>query len=828
MKMTPKPNFTPRAQQAINEAKKVAQKYGNEYVTLDHLFFGMVSLNAGILSEILFLLQIDDEKLKEKIEKSLYIVSENESIQSFSPEDIDSVYDEHFHLVLKVSASIAEKLGHEYVGIEHILLALLKYEESNIPEYFESFNASENDIISQVREYLHISKDSAAERHKKTRPIKTKIAPKEPKIQNLEKFATNLNAMALQGKFDSIIGKESEIYDVCEILCRRTKNNPVLLGEPGVGKTAIVEGLAQNITKGECSDFLISKIIYSLDLGSLIAGTKYRGQFEERLKLIIEEVKKNKDIILFVDEIHTLVGAGSAEGSMDAANLLKPLLARGEIKCIGATTQDEYKKSILKDGALDRRFQAVKVIEPTKEEAREIIKGIKHKYEEFHSIHYPEEVLDLVIDLTSRYVLDKQFPDKAIDILDQAGSKVKIKNIERPQAAKDIEQRLEDLALKESSLSSEDFSSHYSILQDEQLDLLEKYDEIISKWAKKTMKYKISVKKKDIYEVVSSRTGVPISDISKKDSEKMLGLFNKLNKKIVGQREALQEISECILRSKSGLQDSNKPVGSFLLIGASGTGKTYTAKCIAEFIYGDKNKLIQIDMSEFSEKISASRLIGASPGYVGYEEGGELTEKVRRNPYSVVLFDEVEKAHPEVLNILLQILEEGSVTDNSGRKINFANCTIILTGNIGSEKVAKPYIGFGEKSSPTKDMEKLKEELKTFFRPEFLNRLNEIILFKNFSTKDIQDITKIEINHLSSKLSCKKIKLSITPKVCKLIAEKAEEEKMGARPIKRLIQKNIENKLSKLILSKELKENQEIKFSVLKDSIVYNITEGLA
>jgi len=386
MKMTPKPNFTPRAQQAINEAKKIALEYANEYVTLDHLFYGMVNLSAGILSEILFLLQIDHEELKLNIEDSFIDFGENQT-QTFVPENLDPAYDDHFHLVLKVSASIADKLGHEYVGIEHMLLALLKYEESNIPKYFETFNASENDIIAEVREYLHLSKEHKPMPKKEKKPYFPKPnSIKEPKLQNLEKFATNLNALAEQGKFDNIIGKESEIYDVCEILCRRTKNNPVLLGEPGVGKTAIVEGLAQTIVAGTCSDFLLSKVIYSLDLGSLIAGTKYRGQFEERLKGIIDEAKKNKDIILFVDEIHTLVGAGSAEGSMDAANLMKPLLARGELKCIGATTQTEYKKSILKDGALDRRFQAVKVIEPTKEQARQILQGIKSKYENFHGI----------------------------------------------------------------------------------------------------------------------------------------------------------------------------------------------------------------------------------------------------------------------------------------------------------------------------------------------------------------------------------------------------------------------------------------------------------
>lgn len=824
MKMTPKPNFTPRAQQAISEAKRVAKKFGNEFISLEHLFYGMVDLSAGILSEILFLLQIDQEVLKNEIEKTFYIVDYDET-QTFSPEDIDAEYDEHFHLVLKVAASISEKLGHEYVGIEHMLLALLKYEHSSVPSFFDQFNATEDDIIAEVREYLHISKEQTPAKQDRIKFInKTKAnPPKEAKNQNLEKFATNLNVLAQQGKFDNIIGKESEIYDVSEILCRRTKNNPVLLGEPGVGKTAIVEGLAQNIVKGTSSDFLLNKIIYSLDLGSLIAGTKYRGQFEERLKGIIEEARKNKDIILFIDEIHTLVGAGSAEGSMDAANLLKPLLARGELKCIGATTHSEYKKTILKDGALDRRFQAVKVIEPNQKETRQILEGVKDKYESFHSISYPSETLDLIVELAGKYILDKQFPDKAIDIMDQAGSKVKIKNIERPQEAKDIEHQLEQLALKESKLQSVGYS--YEHVEDEQLDLLEKYDEIISKWAKKTMKKKIAVKPQDIFEVLSSRTGVPIKDMSKKDSEKMLGLFKNLNKRIIGQKQALQEISESILRSKSGLQDPNKPVGSFLLVGASGTGKTYTAKCIAEFIYGSKDTLIQIDMSEYSEKISATRLIGAAPGYVGYEEGGELTERVRRNPYSVILFDEVEKAHPEVLNILLQIMEEGVVTDNSGRKIHFNNCIIILTGNIGSEKAAKPNIGFGQSDSVQVAKDKLTQELKTFFRPEFLNRLNEIVLFNDFNEEQLAKIVKLELSKLSDKLSDKNIKLSATPKAVKYIATKAVQEKMGARPIRRIIQKLIENQLSTLILSKELPENSSIKFSLIKGEMQYKITE---
>ena len=818
MKMTPKPNFTPRAQQAINEAKKVAKKYNSEFVCIDHLFYGMVRLNAGILSEILYLLNIDQLALKDEIEHTL---SQDLNGLEFYPESETSPsFDEEFHLILKVSASISEKLDHEYVGLEHMLLALLKFEGSSIPSFFKSFNASEEDIISEVREYLHLSKENPA--HKKEShyyPPKPKV--KDTSLQNLEKHALNLNALAAKGKFDNIIGKEEEIANVCEILCRRTKNNPVLLGEPGVGKTAIVEGLAQRIVKAEAPDFLLAKIIYSLDLGSLIAGTKYRGQFEERLKNIIDEAQKNKNIILFIDEIHTLVGAGAAEGSMDAANMLKPLLARGELKCIGATTQDEYKKTILKDGALDRRFQSVKVREPSPEETKQIILGIKNKYEQFHSINYPEETLDLIIELTSRYMIDKQFPDKAIDVMDQAGSKVKIKNIQRPDAAKEIEKQLEDLSMKEANM--EMIGASRNTVEDEQLFLLEEYDRVIEKWAKKTIKAKIQVSKSDIFEVISARTGVPVSQMSTKESTKLLSLARDLNKKIIGQKESIKEISESILRSKSGLQDSKKPVGSFLLVGASGTGKTHTAKCIAKFVYGGEDKLIQLDMSEFSEKISASRLIGASPGYVGYEEGGELTEKVRRNPYSVVLFDEIEKAHPDVLNILLQILEEGFVTDNSGRRVNFNNCIIILTGNVGSEKITKPSIGFGHSPSHAKD--KLKEELKVFFKPEFLNRLNEIIMFDNFSIEDLIKITKLEVNKIQEKLKNKNIKISTTPSLNKYISEQAEKEKMGARPIQRLIQKNIENQLSNLLLNKDLTENHSIKFSLIKGEVVYKIKE---
>ena len=813
--MTPKPNFTPRAQQAISEAKRVAKKFQNNLISVEHLFYAIVNLNAGILNEILFILNINPEELKLEIEKSL---SPNTTDQYPQDED-EPTYDEHFHLILKVSVSISSKLSHEYVGIEHILLSLLKYEYSAIPDFFMKFNASEDDIISEVREYLHISKDMAKPQIPKIKfTTKTPIQKKDSKCPNLEKFASNLMELCKQKKIDEVIGKQREIEEVCEILCRRTKNNPVLLGDPGVGKTAITEGLSMKIHNGDCPDFLIGKVIYSLDLGSLIAGTKYRGQFEERLKGIIEEVKKHPEIILFIDEIHTMVGAGAAEGAMDAANLLKPLLARGDLKCIGATTQEEYKKTILKDGALDRRFQPVKVSEPSKEEAVQILMGIKNKYEKFHSITYSEDIINTIVNLADKYIPSKKFPDKAIDILDQVGAKVKIKNIKRPQEARDIEDRLEQLAEKEFNLESLGYSIDQ--IEEEQIALLEQYDKIIEAWANKTIKKKFAAKDKDVHLVVSARTGIPIKEIAQSEGQKILNLATNLNKKIIGQKHAINEICQSIIRSRSGLKEKNKPVGSFLLVGASGTGKTLTAKYIAEFIFGDPGCLIQLDMSEYSEKISSSRLNGASPGYVGYEEGGELTEKVRKNPYSVILFDEIEKAHPDVLNILLQIMEEGCLTDNSGRQVSFTNTIIIMTGNVGAEEIAKPNIGFGPSHSESESADKLKKSLKKVFKPEFLNRLNEVIKFNDFSDKDFLKITKLELNKINNKLSDQQITVTFSPAVSSRISNQAQSENLGARPIKRIIQDVIENKLSEFLLINKPKPGSKISFGISKDQII--------
>ena len=818
MSMKQKPNFTPRAQQAISQAKKIAEKYNSPVITLEHLFYGMLKLSAGIVHEILFLLGVDAEIIKNEIERNLSEIDRGRKASKLE-------YDEHFHLVLKVSATVSEKLGHEYVGLEHMLLALLKYKPSPAAQYFHSLGLAEEDIIEEVRNYLHFTRLGPPDSRVAGISMQPPTAPKHKDLStsNLDKFAVNYNVLALEGKFDSIIGKEKEISSVCEILCRRTKNNPILLGEPGVGKTAIVEGLAQKIVSAEAPDFLINKVIYSLDLGSLIAGTKYRGQFEDRLKKVIDEAKKNQSIILFIDEIHTLIGAGAAEGSMDAANMLKPLLARGEIKCIGATTQEEYKKSILKDGALDRRFQAVKAIEPTPEETLEILNGIRKKYEDFHGISYDDKILNLIIELSSKYLQNRHFPDKAIDIMDQAGSKVKIKKIQRPESAKSIERRLEELAIEETQVFD---SGQRSFIRDTQERLLVEYDSILSSWAAKTLKRKISVTSNDIYEVIASRTGVPVKELSKSESKRLLGLKSNLKKHIIGQDEALEEVSSSILRSKSGLQDNNKPIGSFLLLGPTGTGKTYTSKIIAESVFGGRDKIIQLDMSEYSEKVSSNKMIGSSPGYVGYEEGGILTEKIRKNPYSVVLFDEIEKAHPDVLNMLLQILEEGFLTDNAGRKVNFNNAIVILTGNVGSSLVDKSSMGFGAVDKEKENKSNLKKELKKTFRPEFLNRLDQIILFKEFDDKSMKKIIKLEIGKIQDKLKSKNFYVHGTPSFISLVAKEAIEEKLGARPVHRLLQKHVENKLSELILGEEISAGNKVTFSAKGGEIYHSIKEA--
>jgi len=835
--MDSKPNFTPRAQRAIKRAKEQAKELSHRTVTLEHLFLGILSLNAGITHELLISLGIDIDSFVRAIKKRL----------KKGKDSIDGKtkfkYSAGIKNVLQIAMTLSNRFNHEYVGLEHILLAMLKYDDSPINKYFAMLGIPQDVIIEQIQQYFQLSQDfsqnmphspwsSEEEQGNEDpgifgSPPPPQIRPSRKKESGaLEKYGTNFNDLAIAGKFDKIVGRSSEVADLCEILCRRYKSNPILLGEAGVGKTAIIESLAQNIADGNCPEHLLGKVIYSLDLGAMIAGTKYRGQFEERLKQALEEVKSSEHIILFVDEIHTIIGAGSAEGSMDAANMIKPALSRGELICIGATTQDEYKKSITKDGALDRRFQPVFVEEPSEEETLEILKGTKAKYEEFHMVEYSDEVLELVTTLAKKYIHDRRFPDKAIDIIDQAGSRVKIRSFKRPKRAKALEVELEELVKEERELSK--IGKSLVDIQNQQREVLIEYTNLLTKWGHRCSKKFSPVKEEDIYRIVSQKVKIPVSQLSQTQNQRLLTLSKSLKKTVIGQDDAINAVVQAMLRSGSGLGEENKPMGSFLCLGPTGTGKTHMAKSISKSLFGEKHKIIQLDMSEYSDKVSASKLIGAAPGYVGYEEGGQLTERISRQPYSVVLFDEIDKAHPEVLQSLLQVLEEGRLTDNFGREASFKNAVIILTGNIGSDLFEKSLsMGFGATNNDNKGemKDKILDQAKKLLRPELVNRMTEVVVFHKFSDEDFRKIIHLEMKNLKNKLRKKGVKMKLTASIVRHLAEVAQQEDLGARPIKRAIQTLIENKLSELLLSKELDIDHSITFSYKKGEICYSIKE---
>ena len=838
--MDSKPNFTPRAQRAIKRAKDQAKELSHSTVNLEHLFLGILSLNAGITHELLISLGIDINSFMKAVKKRLKEGSDE------IDEKTKFKYSPGIKNVLQIAITLSNRFNHEYVGLEHILLAMLKYDDSPINKYFAMLGVPQDIIIEQIQQYFQLSQDfSQSMPHTpwgldetqetedfgifgsgSTPPPTKKPLRKKEGAGALEKFGTNFNDLAMAKKFDKIVGRSEEVGDLCEILCRRYKNNPILLGDAGVGKTAIIESLAQNIVDGQCPEHLLGKVIYSLDLGSMIAGTKYRGQFEERLKQSIDEVKASENIILFIDEIHTIIGAGSAEGSMDAANMIKPALSRGEVVCIGATTQDEYKKSIIKDGALDRRFQPVFVEEPTESETLKILKGTKQKYEEFHLVKYPDEILALVTELARKYIHDRRFPDKAIDIIDQAGSRVKIRSFKRPKKARDLESKLEELVEEEKKLVK--IGKSLVDIQNQQRELLIEYTNLLTRWGHRCSKKLSIVTEDDIYKIVSQKTKIPVSQLSKTENQRLLALAKSLKRRIVGQDEAVESVVQAMLRSGSGLGDENKPMGSFLCLGPTGTGKTHMAKTISKSLFGEKHKIIQLDMSEYSDKISASKLIGASPGYVGYEEGGQLTERINRQPYSVVLFDEIDKAHPEVLQSLLQILEEGRLTDNFGREASFKNAVIILTANIGSDFFDKSTsMGFNTSQKDEKEeiREKVLAQAKVLLRPEFVNRMTEVVLFHKFNDENFRKIIHLEMKALKDKLKKKGVKLKLTASIVKHLAEESKKEDLGARPIKRAIQTIIENKLSELLLSKELEMDRSITFSFKKGEVCYSIKE---
>lgn len=831
--MEHKPNFTPRAQRAIEIAKKVAKDLRSRSISLEHLFLGILQLKAGVIHEVLITLGLDPISLISVISSKLRSDSQG---TNKSPQ-----FDKKFKQVLEIASLISQNFGHDYVGIEHLLLAMLKYEGSPINKYFKSLNIPEDMIIDEIKNYFQLSMGQSQDSTIFYQMPPPQAMPgfhfpdqaavearKQSKTPQIEKYTSDLTKLASQGKFDKIIGRESEILEVCETLCRRTKNNPVLLGEAGVGKTALVEGLAQLIIDNNAPEHLLDKKVLALDLSGMIAGTKYRGQFEERIKNLLEEIKKDKNIILFIDEIHTLVGAGSAEGTMDAANILKPMLARGEVRCIGATTDSEYKKTILKDSALDRRFQAVKCPPPSAKETKAILEGIISKYESFHHAEYEDGCIDLIVELAERYLPSRQFPDKAIDILDSTGAKVKIKSFSRPKSIKNMEAELEALMNQEEGLRK-NTKAHNDLMKEQDI-LLEIYSKKLNAWAQRKFKNRIPIKKEDIIRTVSQITSIPMSELSRTESQKFLSLEKKLQQKVIGQSKAINSICKAILRSKSGLRNECKPIGSFLLLGQSGLGKTHTAKQISKTLLGENSEIIHLDMSEYSEKTASTKLAGASPGYVGYEEGSILIDKILKNPYSVILFDEIEKAHPDVIQTMLQILEEGKLTDALGRVGDFRNSIIIITGNIGSDIIHKGVsVGFGAaNATENKVNEKLLEKASEALRPEFVNRLTEVIMYQPFSKEDLIKIIALELKPIQMKVKKLGANLGMTPGCKKFIADKLVSSKFGARPISRIIQKEIEDPLAELIISGKLKEGSKISFSEKNGEIKLNIREERA
>jgi len=825
MNMELKPNFTPRAQEVIAASRKLALAYNKRVVNEDHLSLALCKVSTQALDLLFDNFSIDKKNLTIFISKRLK--------KSNTVPNKKSYFSGGYKSILGGAVLEAEKHEHDYIGVEHILLSIFNKEDSPISSFFSQEGVSLQACILTIRSQFLISAASSetlessrlsSEKQYLSLSSSNPEAYAEPQSkQGKASLKSNyfhcMNHKAAAGKYDEVIGRDKEIEDIAEVLCRRSKNNPILLGEPGVGKTAVVEGLVQEINKGQVTEFLYQKRVYSLDLAGMIAGTKYRGQFEERLKATMEEIQKDENAVLFIDEIHSIVGAGSAEGTMDAANILKPILARGEIMCIGATTQDEYRKTILKDGALDRRFQPIHIDEPDEKSCLNILYALKSRYESFHGVEYPNELLEQAIKLSSRYILDRQLPDKAIDLIDQAGAKAKITAFKRPEAALKIEEEMDLLYAKEET------SSEPNVIMKKRDALMKKYQTILEEWAEKTTSQDIIVSESELLQVVSQKTGVPVEDISMSEADKFLNLSKQLKSIVIGQEKAIQTISESIIRNKAGLKDEEKPIGSFLFLGSSGVGKTYLAKQVALLAFGDKKSLIHLDMSEFSEQASTAKFTGAAPGYVGFDSSGAITEKVRKKPHAVLLFDEIEKAHEDVVNLLLQILEEGRLTDSSGRLISFRNTIIILTGNIGGALTKKSnQVGFAAASDSKEAIsENIKAEARKKLKPELVNRIESFVVFENFSKSDLLSISRLEFEKSLSKVKDKISQQTISKSVYEYIANKAEQENDGARPIKHIIKKEFENELAKKILINKSFKSLKLKVSVFKNSLKINL-----
>src|SRR5438128_2450750 len=812
-------NFTPRAQQVLALARKEADRFNHNYVGTEHLLLGLIKLGQGVAVNVLQKMGLDLETVRMEVEKQVGSGPETKIVGNVP-------YTPRVKKVLALAGKEAKALNHSYVGTEHILLGLLREGEGVAARVLKNLELDIERTRNEILKELDPNFTPSESEQEGGEP-----ARKDVKTPALRVFGRDLTELARKGELDPVIGRRNEIERVIQVLCRRTKNNPVLIGEAGVGKTAIAEGLAQEIANGNVPELLRDRRVITLDLALMVAGTKYRGQFEERIKAVMDEIRRSKNVILFIDELHTIVGAGSAEGAMDASNIIKPALSRGELQCVGATTMNEYRKYIEKDAALERRFQTVKVDAPTIDEAIEILKGLRPKYEAHHKAKLTDEALETAVKFSDRYISGRFLPDKAIDVMDEAGARARINAMTRPPDVKEIEKDIEQIRLqKEAAIKAQDFEKAAS-LRDKEKQTKEKLDSIMQKWRQEREEKEVLVTADDMMHIIAKVTGVPLQRMDEAETEKLLKMEEELKGKVIGQDEAVGAISKALRRSRADLKDPRRPIGSFIFLGPTGVGKTYLAQKLAEFMFGDRDALIQIDMSEYMEKFTASRLIGSPPGYVGYEEGGQLSEAVRRRPYSVVLFDEIEKAHPDVMHLLLQILEDGKITDSLGRKIDFRNTIIIMTSNVGAETLKRQTtMGFGA-VKPVGEHEyeamrdKLLEEAKKTFKPEFINRLDDIIVFHQLTKPDLMKIVDLEVDKVLERVKAKEVHIELEQSAKEFLIEKGYDLMYGARPMRRAVERYLEDPLAEEILRSNVKAGDAVHVSAAEGKLTFHVTE---